>query len=499
MAESDSNTIASPHTDLSKLDSIEELAGNIKSDKLNKDKITSLIELSNDEEAEVKLAALQALGRVFINFLDTGHLIPKKTSLASSEEHSEIVQFQNWIIDKYFTYRNKLVNSICHPNHQAELLDISIQLVRSESVVSGNFCSFFISNLVTRLIASKPYTESLLQLFEKALQFCDVIYCCLCTLRRTLTPGSGDRYSHSNILQLMLSIQKHLPQNTSEYKYLVVFQNPDQKQIDKKDLLKLISKIWMHFLGYNMTQETLILVLRVMDTDILPYLLDPRILLDFLTSSLDAGGVLSILSLKSLVILIQKYKLDYPHIYTKIYSLLTPEITYSNDFGDFLTLIDMVTTSTHLPQYLVAAYIKRLACIALVAPSHSIRPILVIISNLLARHPNCSVMLSCPEGKYTNGDPYHADEQDPIKSNAIDSCLWELENLKHHYCPETAALVSKLFCSSHKRKERSITPYIGSSENYFDKLEKQCLADLKNNNFAFKKPDKDFKFDKPDK
>ena len=482
------------YTASDKLTCVVELEASILSDKLNKDNINNLVELSNCQDGEVRFAAQQALGRVFLKCINSGFLNPRKTSLVSGEESTPEAQFQTWILEVYFSYRSKLANSICQSDdHIADLHDTAIQLVRSESAVTGNLSSFLTDKIVSRLISNKPNTEPLFQLFENDLQFCDVIYCSLCTLRRSLTPGRGDKYSHKNILQLILSIQNHLPKKTTDSKY-IVSGNPDTKHLEKKDILKLISKIWVQFLGYDMTHETQMLVLRVMDTEILPNLTEPRLLLDFLTRSLDAGGELSILSLKSLVILIHQHKLEYPHLYTKIYSLLSPALTYSEDYGDFLALFDLVTTSTHLPQYLVAAYMKRLASIALQAPARSIRPILVIISNLVTRHPNCYVMLSRPTGVYPDKDPYRPEEQDPMKSNAIDSCLWELETLKHHYCPETAGLISKLFKPPLKKKERSVTSYIGDNDRTMEKLIKQCQADFENDKYSFIKPDKEFPF-----
>ena len=471
-----------------------ELETSILADKLNKDNINNLVELSSCQDGEVRFAAQQGLGRVFLNFINSGFLNPRKTSLVSGEESTPEAQFQAWILDVYFSYRSKLAISICQSNdHITELHDTSIQLVRSESAVTGNLSSFLIDRIVSRLISKKPDTEPLFQLFENDLQFCDVIYSSLCTLRRSLTPGKGSSYLPENILQLMMSIQRHLPQKTTDYKY-IVSGNSNMKHLEKKDILKLISKIWAQFLSYDMTHDTQMLVLRVMDTEILPNLTEPCLLLDFLTRSLDAGGELGILSLKSLVILIHQHKLEYPHLYTKIYSLLSPELTYSKDYGDFLALFDMVTTSTHLPQYLVAAYMKRLAIIAVQAPAHSIRPILVIIYNLVTRHPNCYVMLYRPDGVYPDKDPYLPEELDPMKSNAIDSCLWELGTLKHHYCPETAGLISKLFKPPLKKKERSIASYIGDNDKTLEKLIKRCQADFENDKFSFIKSVKDSPF-----
>lgn len=53
---------------------------------------------------------------------------------------------------------------------------------------------------------------------------------------------------------------------------------------------------------------------------------------------------------------------------------------------------------SHLPAYLVAAFAKRLARLALTAPPEALLMVLPFICNLLRRHPACRVMVHRPEG-----------------------------------------------------------------------------------------------------
>jgi U3 small nucleolar RNA-associated protein 19 len=41
-------------------------------------------------------------------------------------------------------------------------------------------------------------------------------------------------------------------------------------------------------------------------------------------------------------------------------------------------------------------------------------------------------------------DPYLFNEEDPSQSHAMESSLWEIQTLKHHYCPEVATM-AKIF------------------------------------------------------
>lgn len=44
-----------------------------------------------------------------------------------------------------------------------------------------------------------------------------------------------------------------------------------------------------------------------------------------------------------------------------------------------------------------------------------------------------------------NSDPYIFEEKDPLKSNAMNSSLWELVSLKQHILPQVSKSVNFLF------------------------------------------------------
>lgn len=47
-------------------------------------------------------------------------------------------------------------------------------------------------------------------------------------------------------------------------------------------------------------------------------------------------------------------------------------------------------------------------------------------------------MLNHSTGESTTADPYIMDERDPLKSNAINSSLWEIQSLQNHPVPSVA-------------------------------------------------------------
>lgn len=63
-------------------------------------------------------------------------------------------------------------------------------------------------------------------------------------------------------------------------------------------------------------------------------------------------------------------------------------------------------SNSHLPAYLVAAFIKRLSRLALTAPPEALLMVIPFICNLFRRHPACKVLVhrpNGPEGKREGG------------------------------------------------------------------------------------------------
>jgi U3 small nucleolar RNA-associated protein 19 len=100
----------------------------------------------------------------------------------------------------------------------------------------------------------------------------------------------------------------------------------------------------------------------------------------------------------------------------------------------------------HLPETLVAAFTKRLARLALVAPPEDVLIILFFVGNLLLRHPGLKRLIDHPQGgevtsisNISASDPFLMEERDPFLSNALHSSLWEIRALQWHILPNIAS------------------------------------------------------------
>jgi len=190
-------------------------------------------------------------------------------------------------------------------------------------------------------------------------------------------------------------------------------------------------------------------ILRLMSNSIAPWFIKPELLMDFCTDSYNSGGSTSLLALSGLFYLIQEKNLDYPSFYQKLYLLLDSEILHSKHRSRFFRLMDTFLSSTHLPAVLVASFIKRLSRLTLNAPPGGVVSVVPWIYNLLKKHPTCTFMIHrvtrTAEGKAlleSEGlaDPFAMEEEDPMKTRAVDSCLWEIVMLQSHYHPNVATL-----------------------------------------------------------
>lgn len=209
---------------------------------------------------------------------------------------------------------------------------------------------------------------------------------------------------------------------------------------------KLAQELWMNILRGSLSRSQRKTILSMMTTHIVPWFTRMELLMDFLTDSFNAGGSLSLTALSGLFHLVQAKNLDYPQFYTKLYSLLSPEILHSKHRSRFFRLLDTFLSSTHLPVALVASFIKRLARLTLGAPPSGIVVAIPWIYNLLKNHPSCTFMIHRrPEhSEFIEGegmdDPFDMAESDPMVTRAFDSSLWEIHTLQSHYHPNVATI-----------------------------------------------------------
>lgn len=236
---------------------------------------------------------------------------------------------------------------------------------------------------------------------------------------------------------------------------------------------KQCQSAWIALLRLNPNRQQRKRLLDIMAESIAPWFIQPEMLMDFLTDSYNAGGSLSLLALSGVFYLIESRNLDYPSFYQKLYSLLDADILHSKHRSRFLRLLATFLSSTHLPAALVASFIKRLARLCLNAPPAAIVAVVPNIYNLMKGHPLCTFMLHrtirTPEERATvenegMDDPFNEDEEDPMQTKAIDSCLWEVVQLQSHYHPNVAT-IAKIISEQFTKQWYNMEDFLDHSYN----------------------------------
>ncbi|CAH9106725.1 unnamed protein product [Cuscuta epithymum] len=227
-----------------------------------------------------------------------------------------------------------------------------------------------------------------------------------------------------------------------------------------KKLKQKFTKAWISFLKLPLPLDVYKEVLVSLHQAIIPYLSNPTMLCDFLTRSYDIGGVISVMALSSLFILMTQHGIEYPKFYDKLYALLETSVFMAKHRAKFFQLLDSCLKSPLLPAYLAAAFCKKLSRLSLSVPPSGALVITALIHNLLRRHPSINCLVHQDDVNQTaeehsgeeretpvSGlgiDHFDEEETDPLKANAMRSSLWEIDTLRHHYCPPVSRFVLSL-------------------------------------------------------
>lgn len=214
-------------------------------------------------------------------------------------------------------------------------------------------------------------------------------------------------------------------------------------------------------------------ILTALPTRVIPHLDSPVLLRDRLADVVIASSALKaepgwrlrseaereaaarcdLLALQSLWVLLRDHQLDYPKFYFHMFARLNGELLLATETQRhaFVNLLHHFLRSTALPAYYAAAFSKRMARLALVAPPADAMVLLILVSHLLSRHPKARAALLGKPGGAASGntpaaagpDPFNAAEDDPAQCGAMESTLWEIATLQtHHYAPLAAVAVA---------------------------------------------------------
>lgn len=114
------------------------------------------------------------------------------------------------------------------------------------------------------------------------------------------------------MLEILLSL--NAPPTTDDFEKVLLCDSLyaigiTHDMLSSKNHRALFSKSWLKILRCELSMDGYKKVLLVIHKKVIPYMTEPTLLMDFLTDSYNAGGVVSLLSLNGLFVLIQEHHL----------------------------------------------------------------------------------------------------------------------------------------------------------------------------------------------
>ncbi|XP_056302187.1 nucleolar complex protein 4 homolog isoform X2 [Danio aesculapii] len=408
--------------------------------------------LQSEKEKEI-IFATHACSKIFCELIERGDLyvgeLPKEEDLAQGDRSAE-EKYHMFMRHRYNSCVELMLENISHESFQVK--ETSLCAVMKFVEAEGkhplqnldwsehyNFPRELIQALVEHLLSEKEDMSLLISRFQEFMEKDDVRYYVMSSVRYS-TATVMERNKKNNVFNLLTTI--NIPNQASEMTNFLVHQqskHDDWKAAKLKEHKRAFEQMWLLFLKYKLPGSMYKKILVILHESILPQMSDPKLMMDFLSAAYDIGGAISLLALNGLFVLIHEHNLDYPDFYKKLYNLLDPSIFHVKYRARFFHLANIFLSSTHLPVYLVAAFVKRLARLSLTAPPTALLILLPFICNLIRRHPSCRVLIHRPSAADEPcDDPYVMEEEDPAQCHALESSLWEIKTLQNHYHPDVS-------------------------------------------------------------
>ncbi|XP_072765070.1 nucleolar complex protein 4 homolog B isoform X2 [Anoplolepis gracilipes] len=397
---------------------------------------------------------LLAIETIFTEVLKRGDMYLER-SITLTISASPESRYVTWLRNCYEEVWEKILASMekCRSTIQLQALTTAIKLLAEEGKApleprdqAGYYFPLHrLKPILMTLLSPEKDNINLISRFQEITEYPDALYYTWKCLP-SLTPKRQPQEIYiKNLLELIDKIP--LPKEEEESKV------SDNKELlcgpqdaiftwDQSAVKRALNKVWGCVMHWELTPQLHKQLLLVLLERVMLHLEKPILLTDFLMDSLDVDGPVGVLALQGVFILVTKHNLEYPNIFTKLYSMFEPEIFHTKYKARLFYLSDLFLSSTHLPEALVAAFAKRLARLTLVAPPEDILIILLFVGNLLLRHPGLKRLIDHPQGDEVAsgaGDPFLMEERDPLLSNALLSSLWEIRALQWHILPSIAS------------------------------------------------------------
>ncbi|XP_030074101.1 nucleolar complex protein 4 homolog [Microcaecilia unicolor] len=427
----------------------------------NANAVFDVLEFLQSEKEDEILSAVRTCSRLFGSLLERGELfvgtLPEEDEPTVAANCSAEDQYRIWMRHRYNSCVCCLMELMAHSSFQVKesamctlmkfvSLEGKYPLVKVDWDEKYNFPQELLKGVVENLLLVEEDSSLLISRFQEFLEYDDVRYYVMTSVSDNVARVMQKSKEallpvyQQNVFSLISSL--NMPSQESELNNFMVKQQANHegwKVTKLKEHRRAFERMWIGFLKHRLPTSLYKKVLVILHDSILPHMSKPVLMIDFLTAAYEIGGAISLLALNGLFVLIHQHNLEYPDFYKKLYNLLDPSIFHVKYQARFFHLTNLFLSSTHLPLYLVSAFAKRLSRLSLSAPPQALLMVIPFICNLVRRHPACRPLIHRPHGPHDlRDDPYIMEEEDPSKSRAVESSLWELQALQKHYHPDVA-------------------------------------------------------------
>lgn len=140
-------------------------------------------------------------------------------------------------------------------------------------------------------------------------------------------------------------------------------------------------------------------------------------------------------------------------MYDEVYTMLNEALLKKSHKFRVFYFLNLFLSSSKVPAYIIAAYVKRLSRLSLKAKNRSLVCILKLVGNVFMRHPILIILRDrvdtiatdigtnsdkCTIRQWLDLDPFNPYECNLKSSNALESCIWELMPHRFHEHPRVA-------------------------------------------------------------
>lgn len=147
-------------------------------------------------------------------------------------------------------------------------------------------------------------------------------------------------------------------------------------------------------------------------------------------------------------------------VFDEVYRHLNEKLLTKPYRFKFLYFLDTLLSSTKVPSYIIATYIKRLSRLTLTAKPKTLFVIVKLVGNLFLRHPVLlflrdqvdeiarikeSESNTCTLNDWLKQDPFDVNQTENLKdAKAMTSCIWEMMPIRYHENRRIASTASYL-------------------------------------------------------